>query len=87
MSEAAKKTFQNDIAAKESGGQLKQALKDFGADVAATLFQKVSQGASELAAALFKGHDGFVLYGPHQGPLSPQHGQEHGQSHELGRER
>jgi hypothetical protein len=85
MSELAKQLFES----------LKAGAQRFVAEVGATLDQKVSQGASELANALNHESDGFVLYGPGQNPnmwaqghdQQPDHGHEQSHEHDLSRER
>jgi hypothetical protein len=63
-------------------------LKNFGPEVAAEFKRLGTQGAMELASALFNGH-GFVPYGPGQYTPTPEHApqMEHEQaSHEMERD-
>jgi hypothetical protein len=93
-SNLAKQLFEGLKAAKEGIEAIAPGLKDFGPDVKAELSRLGTQGAMELASALFNGST-FVPYGPGQYTPSPEHAmspehtpeiaQEHQQ--EMGRER
>jgi hypothetical protein len=94
MSETAKQLFESLKAAKESIQEAMPGLKNLVPDVKAEFSRLGTQGAMELASALFNGNS-FVPYGPGQYTPSAEvgqehmqeHGQEHVQSQEMGRDR
>ncbi len=92
MSETAKQLFDSLRSAKEAVQAMLPGLKKMGAEVGAEMSRLGTQGAMELASALFNG-DGFVPYGPGQYTPTPEHGQEQPheqqqeQQREIGRER
>lgn len=54
--------------------EAKEFVGNVASDVGAELVHQTAMGSQEIAAALFRGSDGFVLY-PHQNNNeSPQHG-------------
>lgn len=75
MSDTAKKLF--DSLAAVTHAVVIPGLKRAGNEIGAEFSRLGTQGATELAAALFNGH-AFVLYGPGQRPAQPElaHGQE-----------
>jgi len=79
MSETAKKLFESLKSVKDAVQEIAPGLKNFGPEVKAEMSRMGTQGAMELASALFNG-DGFVPYGPGQYTPSPEH--DHGQGHE-----
>lgn len=54
---------------------MKGILKEIMADVGAEMKHQVEAGAHELASAIFRGSDGFVMY-PHAGKEAEAHGVE-----------
>jgi hypothetical protein len=75
---------------KDTAQEIAPGLKNFGPEVTAELSRLGTQGAMELASALFNG-DGFVPYGPGQYTPTADHepgqGQQHEHEHELTIER
>lgn len=88
MSETAKQLFESLKAGKEAAQALAPGISNFGAEVKAEMSRLGTQGAMELASALFNG-DGFVPYGPGQYTPEAGHVTDHGheQEHDIGRER
>jgi hypothetical protein len=92
MSKIAEQLFEGLRNAKDAVHAIAPGLKDLVPEVGAEAKRQVELGASELAAALFKG-DPFVMYGPSQRlakreqdqPAHDTQGQEHEQ--ELSHER
>jgi hypothetical protein len=74
-------------AAKDAATAMFPGLKNVGKDVASETSRLGTQGAMELASALFNGH-AFVPYGPGQYTPSQQQGMNamQGQSPEAGQE-
>lgn len=89
MSETAKRLFDSLAAAKDVAQAIAPGLKSFGPEVKAEMSRMGTQGAMELASALFRG-DGFVPYGPGQYTPTPEHdgpgpcmpASEHAEQHE-----
>ena len=75
MSDTARKLFASLRAVKEGVQAIAPGLKDLVPEAKAEISRLGTQGAMELASALFGGH-GFVPYGPGQYTPTPQH--EHG---------
>jgi hypothetical protein len=77
---------------KETGGFIKEqypglSLSKFLDDLKVELVEKWDQGKQELAAALMRGSDGFVMY-PRVNHDKPEHGfPEHTKEQERGLER
>jgi hypothetical protein len=88
MSETAKQLFESLKASKEAIRAVAPGLENFGAEVKAEFSRMGTQGAMELASALFNG-DGFVPYGPGQYTPDVQHepGHEQDHDHSMSRER
>jgi hypothetical protein len=84
MSDTAKQLFEG---LKDAISELAPGLKDFGPRVGAEVSRLSTQGAMELASALFNGH-GFVPYGPGQYTPTTEHEQPTPEvTHEMGMER
>ena len=88
MSETAKQLFDSLKNAKDAAQTIAPGLKNLVPDVKAELSRLGTQGAMELASALFNG-DGFVPYGPGQYTPTPEHEQSSREqaSHEMSVER
>jgi hypothetical protein len=86
MSETAKQLFESLKAGKEAVQAMAPGLENFGAEFKAEFSRLGTQGAMELASALFNG-DAFVPYGPGQYTPEPQLEQGQAQEHDMGRER
>jgi len=71
MSETARQLFDSLKGVKEAVQAIAPGLKDLVPEAKAEMSRLGTQGAMELAAALFNGH-GFVPYGPGQYTPSPQ---------------
>jgi len=84
MSDTAKRLFESLRAASDVAQAIAPGLKSFGPEVKAEMSRMGTQGAMELASALFNG-DGFVPYGP--GQYTPSAEQEHKHEHDLSIER
>ena len=90
MSNRAKQLFDSLKPVQEAIQAIAPGLKNLIPDVKAEMSRMGTQGAMELASAIFNG-DGFVPYGPGQYTPTPEHGLENHeqleQSHELSRDR
>jgi len=86
MSETIKQLFEGLKAARESAQALAPGLKDIGSETKSELGRLGTQGAMELASALFNGH-AFVPYGPGQYTPAKEQQQDHHQERSQGIER
>jgi hypothetical protein len=81
MSGIAKRMLEMFKSIKDAVQEFFPGLKNAGPEVKAELSRMGTQGAMELASALFNGH-GFVPYGPGQYTPSAEHDQQHDQQHD-----
>jgi hypothetical protein len=87
MSDTAKKLFDSLKAAAMAAQSMAPGLQNAGAEIKGEMSRLGTQGAMELASALFAGH-AFVPYGPgQQTPHAEHQPHEHVNEVELGRER
>ncbi len=89
MRETAKQLFDSLKNVKTAVQEVAPGLTNLMPEMKAEMSRMGTQGAMELASALFNG-SAFVPYGPGQYTPTPEHGhetQEQGHEHELDRER
>lgn len=86
MSDTAKQLFESLKGVKEAVQAIAPGLKDVSVEANAEFSRLGTQGAMELASALFNG-SGFVPYGPGQYTPSVEHAQVSNDTQERGIER